>query len=245
MNAPEPFLVDYVVRGFDCHYGGPFSPLSLANFLQEAAGLHAARLGIGMADLAAEGRTWMLSRLDIRIDSLPREGDRVRVRTWPSGCERLFALRDLVLESESGEALVRAVYAYLVVDVATRKPLRPDRALDIGRLGTAEHALRDFKLGVEPPEGAEPACEIRARRRHIDENGHVNNAHYIDWLVDAASDRPEAAGGLRGLRVEFAREVLEGELLAARAGSGPGGLVRAELLRGEESVARAELSFAR
>lgn len=248
--APIPdFSTDYLVRGFDCRYGGPFAPLSLANFFQEAAGLHADRLGIGMAALAASGRTWMLSRIQLRIEGLPREGDRVRVRTWPSGCDRLFALRDLVLEAESGQALVRAVYAYLVVDLAARKPLRPERALGSDWVGGAEHALAGLSLGAEPSSELAPAYELRARPRHIDENGHVNNAHYIDWLVDAAAGlAPGAAaegqaGAPRELKVDFIREVLCGELLEALAGPLPGGRVGTELRRGGEAVARAELAF--
>jgi len=242
MSKEDAFSVEYAVHGFDCGYGGPFSPFSLANYFQEAAGLDADRLGFGMADFAAAGRTWMLSRIAMRIDGLPREGERVRARTWPSGCDRLFALRDLVLEDEAGLVLVKAVYAYLVVDVAARKPLRPDRALDGSRLGRPEHALADFSLGAAVPARSEPVYELRARARHIDHNGHVNNAHYVSWLADAAAGR--ASGALRELKVDFLREVLEGELLEAFVGPIPGGRIGTELRRGGGAVARAELSFA-
>jgi medium-chain acyl-[acyl-carrier-protein] hydrolase len=242
MSIPEPFLLEYEVRGFDCGYGGSFTPLALANFLQEAAGLHAARLGLGMEALAASGRTWMLSRLDMRIDRLPAWGDRLRVRTWPSGCERLFALRDLVLETPAGESLVRAVYAYLVVDIAARKPLRPERALPGAPLGAAEHAIGDLRLGAAPPEAPELLYELRARPRHIDHNGHVNNAHIVDWLVDAAAGA--CPGALRELRVDFLSELLEGELLEAFAGRASSGAISTELRRGGAAAARAELLFA-
>jgi acyl-ACP thioesterase len=236
--------VEYVVRGFDCGYGGPFTPLALANFLQEAAGLDAARRGFGMGDLAAAGHTWMLSRFDMRIDSLPLEGDRVRVETWPAGCERLFALRDLVLKAQDGRSLVRTVYAYIVVDVAARKPLRPERAFAPELLGPAVHAIDDLRLGTSPLEEATPAYELRARPRHIDHNGHVNNAHIVDWLVDAAAGR--SAGVPRELRVDFIQEVLVGELVEAVVGRPAGaaeGLVSTELRRDGAPCARAELVF--
>lgn len=248
--------IEYVVRGFDCGYGGPFTPLALANFLQEAAGVDATRRGFGMGDMAAAGHTWMLSRFDMRIDGLPREGDTVRAETWPAGCERLFAYRDIVLKAEGGRSLVRAVYAYLVVDVAARKPLRPERAFAAELLGPAEHAIADLRLGATPPESAEPAYELRARPRHIDHNGHVNNAHIVDWLVDAAAgkaagtDGERAAAPARGvpreLRVDFLQEVLEGDLVEAVAGRPVGaaaGVVSTELRRGGAVCARAELVY--
>jgi len=55
MGDFDTFSVDYEVRGFDCGYGGPFTPLALANYFQEAAGLHAERLGIGMAEAGQRG----------------------------------------------------------------------------------------------------------------------------------------------------------------------------------------------
>jgi acyl-ACP thioesterase len=247
MSASEIFELECEVRGFDCGYGSSFKALSLANFIQEAACLDAARRGFGMGDLSSAGHTWMLSRIDLRIDGLPREGDRVKVRTWPSGHERLFALRDVVLEGAGGSALVRAVYAYIIVDLAARKPLRPEHALSPEFLGAqGAHAIADFRLGTSPLSGAEPVYELTARPRHIDENGHVNNAHIMDWLVDAASERLSRPPS--ELRIDFIQEVLKGDRLEAVAGvpeaspraSPPATALSTELRRDGKPVARAE-----
>ena len=170
-----------------------------------------------MGDLASAGHTWMLSRVDLRIAGLPKEGARVKVRTWPSGHERLFALRDVVLEDSGGSPLVSAVYAYIIVDVAARKPLRPEHALSPEFLGAqGAHSVADFRLGTSPLAEAEPVYELTARPRHIDENGHVNNGHIMDWLVDAASGRLSRLPS--GLRIDFIQEVLKGDRLEAVAG---------------------------
>ncbi|MBN1241164.1 MAG: hypothetical protein JXA15_00485 [Spirochaetales bacterium] len=230
--------VSYPVHGFDCGYGSDFRVLSMANFLQEAAGLSASELGIGMEHLQAEGRTWMLSRIDVRIDALPVAGDRVTVRTWPAGTERLFALRDLAMLGADGSSLVRAVYAYLVVDFAARRPLRPERLLSPDMKVDLPHPVADFRHAV--PAAAETALsfEPAVRPACIDHNGHANNAWLIDWLVDAVP-RSERGSGLRELRVEFANEALEGEKLEARWARGGSGVL-SELRRGADLVARAE-----
>lgn len=189
MIEVQPLVIEYLVRGYDCGYGGPLQPLALANFFQEAAGIHASTIGIGMAELAAQGRTWMLSRLDIRIDSTPAPGDRVEVLTWPAGTKGIFALRDLVLRAAGGGPVhARAVYAYLVVDIAARRPLRPDRCFgnDLP-VCTRPHPVPDFSFSVPRLESEvwKPVRTIIASPRHIDYNGHVNNAYILSWLVDA------------------------------------------------------------
>jgi acyl-ACP thioesterase len=248
--------LEFGIRGFDCGYGGPLRPFAMANFLQEAAGENATRLGFGMGDLHAKGWTWMLSRLELRTDLLPRDGERVSVRTWPAGTRKLFALRDIEMLGQGGRSLVRAVYAYLVVDMAARRPLRPESVFgsEIPPVG-APHPVPDFAFDIPVAEGLEKAFAQRVSGRHIDHNGHANNAHLIDWLVDAAMapsgggpGRPELAS----LRVEFLSEALEGdELLAARAeltppsagAREPSRLFVTELSRGASKVARAQVGL--
>lgn len=214
MDFTKPFSFDSEVRGFDCGYGGPLKPLPLMNFLQEAAGLHADSLGWGIENLQAEGRTWMLSRIDLRIhDRLPRAGDRIRVITWPAGLDRLFALRDFRMQSADGRDLVTAVYAYLIVDRAARRPLRPERILgpDI-ETGMLPHPFAP-SFALPKAQIDETLLSLKASRRHLDNNGHVNNAYIVDWLVDAAPDAVRLQRELRALRVEFIAEVLAGDEL--------------------------------
>ncbi|MGO8695307.1 MAG: acyl-[acyl-carrier-protein] thioesterase [Rectinemataceae bacterium] len=251
----SPFSLEYGIRGFDCGYGGPLRVLPLLNLIQEAAGAHADRLGWGVDDLMAQGRTWMLSRLDIRIEGLPRAGDRVEVATWPAGAERLFALRDFVIRSSDGRVLVGAVYAYLIVDLAARRPLRPERVFGPEfPKGPDPHPIADFSFTVPEASSMELSFPLRACPRHMDNNGHVNNAHIADWLADAVPRAVRAEGGLRALRVEFSAEALEGDDIRALWGRPPSGpesigdpgiQVVSELRRGEEIVARARTEWSR
>ena len=248
--------LEFRVHGFDCGYGGPLRPFAMANFLQEAAGDNAALHGFGMGDLQARGWTWMLSRLDLRVDAPPRDGDSVRVRTWPAGTRKLFAYRDIEMLGEGGRSLVRAVYAYLVVDLAARRPLRPESVFGQGEAPVgAPHPVPDFSFDIPPAEEPAIAFAQRVTGRHIDENGHANNAHLIDWLVDSASAAISSHGAelreLSSLKVEFLAEALEGdELEASRsrlAGQGLPGedLIVAELARSGTKAARALVGFRR
>ncbi|MFA5851755.1 MAG: acyl-ACP thioesterase domain-containing protein, partial [Spirochaetales bacterium] len=123
----QPLETRHSVRGYDCGYGGSFRPLSIANYFQEAAGDHALILGVGMDAMFSQGRTWMLSRVDIEIEDLPRSGDEVIVRTWPAGTDRIFAMRYIELLSADGRLLAGALYDYFIVDLEKRRPMRPEK----------------------------------------------------------------------------------------------------------------------
>jgi medium-chain acyl-[acyl-carrier-protein] hydrolase len=246
MSEARSSTIEYEVRGYDCGYGGPLSAFSLANFIQEAAGVNADVLGFGMGDMDARHWTWMLSRMDLRVDELPREGERVKVITWPSEVRKLFALRDFEMRGADGRSLVRAVYAYLVVDMAARKPLRPSSVFGEDPPAVIKpHPVPDFAFDIPPALDPIPAFSQRVRGRHIDHNGHANNAHIVNWLVDAASDDLSPEGELCALRVEFLAEALQGDELVASRGKSqaspfaPAASTVVELARGGVKAARA------
>lgn len=243
MTDIQPLQLSFTVRGFDCGYGGPLRPLALADMLQEAASVHAVRLGVGADDMSAQGRTWMLSRLDIRVLRQPREGETILVRTWPAGFERLFAVRDFEIEGDEGQPIVVASYAYLVVDIAARRPLRAQNAVGTDLAVSRPRALPDarFTLDGFPAEDEfSPSFTERAAPRHIDHNGHVNNAHLLAWLCDAVPPAARGRGQLAGLRAEFRQEVLLGEDIVAMSAPMPGpeggGIRHACLLSGNGGV---------
>ena len=214
----KPLEIHYEVRGYDCGYGGPLKPFALANFFQETAGAHATVLGIGMEDMWARGLTWMLSRIDIRIEEMPGAGQRVIARTWPVGAKKLYAQRCLELLDESGFRYAGAMYEYIIVDVQTRRVVRPERTLPLDLTTNYPWPFDDLSPGIEESQfGAleefSEAFTLEARARHIDQNGHVNNAHFINWLCDAV---PRLDGEtICRIKVDFVHEILKGEKVSA------------------------------
>ena len=248
----QPFETRHRVWGYDCGYGGPFSPLAMADYFQEIAGDHAATLGVGMGSMFAQGRTWMLSRVDIKAEALPKSGDEVLLRTWPAGTDRLFALRCIEMVSSSGELLAGALYEYLIVDMEKRKPLRPERILDPGMKCELPRPYPDLAPGLhDHPAFAGKDREtvwtesfrLSASPRHIDYNGHVNNAHIINWLCDAVPKAERIDGRAARIKVDFVAELRLGEeITALYADGGPtsgGAEFLSLLMRGDEVVARA------
>jgi acyl-ACP thioesterase len=77
--------------------------------------------------------------------------------------------------------------------------------------------IPDYSFDIPGAEASVVSFTQRVRGRHIDYNGHANNAHLINWLVDAAMPEGQRRE-LFSLRVEFAAEALEGDELEATCG---------------------------
>ena len=80
-NIPNACDVAFTVRSYEAGIANHVTLPTLCNYMQEAAGVNAARLGWGIQDLQAEGLTWMLSRLRVGVIHYVPWGETVTVRT--------------------------------------------------------------------------------------------------------------------------------------------------------------------
>jgi acyl-ACP thioesterase len=194
----------FTVRVFETSANGTLAIRSLCDFLQEAAGNHARVLGVSVEDLLQRRLTWVLSRLRMQIHRLPVNGEPVTVRTWPSGIDRLFALRDFAVCDAQGRTIVSAVSAWLILDTRSRRPVRIQGIFDPPDTSGVPRA---FEADLEkPPECMPPEVEntISVRWSDLDVNQHVNNSRYAEWVVEGVTDRD--IGFLTGLDIDFLAE---------------------------------------
>ncbi len=171
------------MRSYEIDTNGRVRPLTLLNYLQDAAGEHAARLGLSVLDLFKRNLTWVLSRYHVRFHAFPSVHSRIRLKTWPSGREGRFALREFQLHDETGTPVVSASTSWMLLDLKTRRPVRVDEYLPDLPINTTRAIADQFHSLPKLPE---VSCELPFRVRHgdLDLNNHVNNVVYVDWALE-------------------------------------------------------------
>lgn len=207
---------DFQVRTYECGPDGRATLPTICNYLQEAASLNAESLAFSRTDFNAVGEniTWVLTRMRVKMDRYPRWEDRVTVATWPSGGRRVAATRDFVLRDAAGECLGVATSEWMLIDLASRRVVPiPERVVSLADdarppvLGEAPFG----KLRWDCREVAS-AQVFRARRGDIDLNGHVNNVHYVEWIVETV---PPEAGVCTDFTIVFRSETFAGDEVRA------------------------------
>ena len=121
---------DYGIRSYEIDAGGRLSIPSIFNLLQDAASNHALRLGVSVHQLLEKNYTWVLSRMMLKMDAFPAWRDPIRIRTWPSGIQTVFALRDFEIMDNTDRIIGSAVSAWIVIDADKRRPVRPTSFAD-------------------------------------------------------------------------------------------------------------------
>ena len=216
MNSAElVFKKEFPVRYHELDYHGNVRPVTLLNYVQDAAGMHAARLGVSVADLRVHGLTWVISRIHLVVERYPRAGEGVLVHTWPATRQGLFSCREFELFDGQGQITGRVTTSWAVLNVASRRavklegnlppyPLLPRRAID-----------DDFPHLPQLPEPLPVGLPFRVLRSDLDINQHVNNAVFVGWALEAVSDEV-AVGSLVELEISFRAEALYGETIESR-----------------------------
>lgn len=212
----------FKVRTSECGPGGRASLPAICGLLQEAAALNAGELAFSRSDFEAAGEniSWVLSRLRVKIPDYPVWGESVKVLTFPRGGRRITAWRDFIVTGEGGRAIAVATSEWMLIDLGSRKILPvPEKVF------AAANTVREPVLGLEPytprlrfPRAADGDVSrpgplvFRAGSSHMDMNGHVNNVHYIEWLLEACPQR-----SVGDFEIVFRSETFAGESVCVEA----------------------------
>ena len=183
--------------------------------MQEAASRHAEALGVSIHQLLAENHTWLLSRLKISISDYPGWNDRIRVNTWPSGAQQLFALRDFELTDTNNRPFAKALSAWLVIDLQRHRPIRIGPVLE--RLKPIEGSrAMDGRLDKLPPLNHHThESRFVVRFSDLDINQHVNNVKFVEWVIESLPPAVLNSMVLSELEINFLAEAFYGDQILA------------------------------
>jgi acyl-ACP thioesterase len=207
----------FPVHSYEVDAFGTLEVPALSGYLQEVAGLHAGELGVGLDVLRARGLTWVLARQRIEILLPVTLGDTVEIETWPTGVERLAATRDFVVRRGDGAEAARATTQWYVLDLATRRPVRPAEVLDPRFPREPRPAVAPLAAGrLASPATWDVEKRFHVRYADIDVNMHVTNASYVTWAIEAAPVELWRAARLAAVEVHHLAEGLHGKAILSR-----------------------------
>lgn len=215
----------FQVRSYECGSDGRATLPTICNYLQEAASLHAEALSFSRTDLSSAGEniSWVLTRLKVKMNRYPRWNEKVEIVTFPRGGRKIVAWRDFTVRTSDGEILGLATSEWMIIDLATRRIVSiPDAVFEVS------DALNEAVLGLDPftsrlrfpaevaPDGR---CAFVAQHSAIDLNGHVNNVHYIEWMLEPCFAKGPSAACPGEMEIVFRSETFAGEKVVVEVGT--------------------------
>ena len=215
-KAMPIYTMQRYITDTDVDIAQRLKPSAMFGMFQDIAALHAANLGASVAFLREEyGVAWILMRIRLEIDRFPMLAQDVIVETWPQEPRALYE-RDYSIKGSDGETLVRAASTWIIMDIETRE-IKRSRFFDY--FGIDMNTDRAIGRGVgrlKPEDGAELVYEKGIRFSDVDYNGHVNNAKYVDFVLDSFSFEEHRERELKAIEMHYINESGPGDVLGIR-----------------------------
>ena len=209
------FIQNFNIPSYNVDMSWRLKPASFMDLAQEAANQHANILGFGYDDLIASRTAWVLSRMHVEFTDTPKWREEMAFTTWHKGLNRLFFLRDFLMTDKEGNPRVKATTSWLVINLDTRRLVRDPQLLEDGTI-CSENVLETPADKVVMPKGAEVnlVMEHAVAYSDLDMNGHVNNAMYMQWAMNAVNYEISSEKPVKEFTINFNHEIKPQEIVS-------------------------------
>jgi acyl-ACP thioesterase len=174
----EPFHCDFSTRLFMSHLG---------NILLNAADFHSNDRGFGMLYLKTINKAWVLSRLAVEMERMPKAYDKFWVETWVESAMRFFTNRNFAITGTDGQVYGYGRSVWAMIDTESRQP---QNILEVNDGSLNDYIEKekacpiDKSSRVQMTDEAELVRTIETTYSDVDVNGHINSIRYIEHVLD-------------------------------------------------------------
>ena len=209
------YIQNFQIPCYSTDMSWRLKPASFMDYAKEAANLHANILGFGYDDLIASRTAWVLSRMRVVFEDTPKWRENMTLKTWHKGLDRLFFLRDFHMTDDEGRTRVKATTSWLVINLETRRLVRDPNLLEEGTI-CSDNILEAPAGKVAMPKDVEPMLVMThyVAYSDLDMNGHVNNAMYMQWAMNAVNYDISSEKPVKEFTINFNHEIKPQETVA-------------------------------
>jgi acyl-ACP thioesterase len=181
----------------------------LLNLLQETSSAHAQNIGIGRQAMLERNLFWVIVRQKLVMYQWPKWNDQIEIETWIRKGNHTTTNRDFKIYL--GDHLIgEATSNWLSLDVTTRKPI----IWNVSALLEENQHQDQVKIDTHKI-FAKKDCELislyQVRNSDIDQNQHVNNTKYAQWILDAIDIQDQFKYRIESYAVNFIAECKLGD----------------------------------
>ena len=220
------FNQQYTISAADVDCYDRCKPSTLLYLAQEAAAGHCNELQVDRNTMAKKGLFWAVIRTHVQINRLPLLGDRLSIQTWPMPTTRTAYPRAVEILDQSGNALVKIVSLWVLMDINSRAMVLP---------GKSDVEVKGFLTGYETasPGSIVPAAQTQSVSRKVlfsdlDQNQHLNNTRYMDWVADLLPTQFHGRNQVREFTICYLSEALEGQQIHMEFGLSEEGIFQVD-----------------
>ena len=207
----------FMAEPFHCDFGLQLFMGHLGNHLLNAADFHSNDRGFGMIYLKTVNKAWVLSRLAIEMERMPRAYDRFWVETWVESAMRYFTNRNFAITGLDGQVYGYGRSVWAMIDTETRQP---QNIMEVHNGSISDYVEREKPCPIARSSRVQMTADAPLVRtidtyyNDVDINGHINSVKYIEHVLDLWDLEWYKAHRLRRFEVAYVAESHQGDRLS-------------------------------
>lgn len=204
----------YTVQVSDIDFKQRLKLSSLFGYCQDMATEHATKLGVGRSVTQEKyGVIWVLIRAKVDIVRFPKFKEKITIETWPEQPNKIEFDRNFIVYDSDNNIIAKAVTTWVIIDFTTRK-LKRSSLIEANFPSAEREKVIECELGKIKSKGnLELAYKKTVGYSDIDINEHLNNAKYVDYIMDCFSIEKHKNYSVKSIEVDYIHEALPGETI--------------------------------
>ena len=208
---------EFMAEPFHCDFGGRLFMGHLGNHMLNAADFHSTDRGFGMRYLMTINRSWVLSRLAIEMEEMPKMYTKFSVETWVESAMRYFTSRNFRVVGEDSKVYGYGRSIWAMIDTESRQPT-DIFSIDNGAINNWIVKDKECPIDkggrVKMDDSAEFVRTIDTYYNDVDINGHINSVKYIEHVLDLWDQQWYSAHQIKRFEIAYVAEAHAGDKLS-------------------------------
>ncbi|SFI73930.1 acyl-[acyl-carrier-protein] thioesterase [Myroides guanonis] len=191
----------------ECAASGALSLDGLCKIAQKVATKHSILGGISFHDLQKIKQAWVLNKMRLEIDHLPKWQDIIHIKTWIESLDGIRSIRnfEIILNNRR---IIGISTLWVIINTDRRRPesmLLPHSHFEkFNGITAIQQSFKNIPTQVEYKLLKNGIVEYS----DLDMVQHVNNAKYIEWIINAVHSNSLDFPTVREIDMIFQKEML-------------------------------------
>ena len=183
---------------------------AIFRFFQDVALLATESLGVDSISLSKKNIDWVITRMTVEIERLPKCNEEITVHTYPGKDMAMLYPRYFYITDANNEVIITSSSIWALIDNVSRKVIVDRDVISKLPPETSPYQL-DLPEKIVIPENS---AFIEKRTIHysdLDFNSHMNNVRYVELLMDVHDSSFYDNHRVSSITLNYMKEIKEKE----------------------------------
>ena len=205
-NFTSILIKEFEINFMQCTPSGFLKYVELCNMLQIIAAEHSAIGGISFIDMQKFNLAWVLSRMRVEADEMPKWRDTITIKTWICTLENSRSVRafDIYLNNKK---IIGCETFWAVFNTKSRRPESLSLPHEHFEKFPDNRSTKILFSKIAIPENSQNNFQKTVRLSDLDIVNHVNNVKYLEWCLDLVDADLVLKNKIRSFEMNFMKEL--------------------------------------